>query len=187
MKNIIGFLLHHANRTNFRQTHVGTKEQFYAIKRGLIQRHGAFSGECDYQLIHGKVCFQCNGTGKEWNWNQDEEDCDYCGGDGWWLNPKIVVLGKFTIGKYSFHQPVVSYRNYNEGFVEFSQKVNITGFISHTPSKLSIYCLLVLFIIYCYDPHFTKRLIIQQFPFFRHILARRKAKEEEEQDNDLPF
>lgn len=94
---ILSFLLHHANR-------LGKDTHFYEIKSKLLKKYGKSIGY-DLQQIPGKLCYSCKGTGKEFDDTDDEEGCSCCGGSGYYKDPFYVVLTKYQLGKYQFHQP----------------------------------------------------------------------------------
>ena len=146
---ILPWLLHHANR----DYHGMYKDDFYKIKNAILKKYGRYVG-FDLQIIEGKKCFTCNGTGiyVGYYWDsgdQWEDTCNNCCA-GWYKLPKYVLLSKIKFGKYLFHQPKYSYTSKNEvpGY-DFVNKIN--GYIEHSETDYSEIASKILFLIYDFD------------------------------------
>lgn len=135
---ILSWLVHHANR-------LGKNEYFYKIKNKIVRKYGTLI-DYDVQFIEGKKCNSCNGTGlysKHDHYNGwYKETCWNCY-NGWYKRPVWVLLAKFSLGKYTFHQPFK--RMYEKPDI---LKTNILGYVEHDKSKYSHFALTVLFLIY---------------------------------------
>lgn len=136
---ILGFLLHHANR-NYRSP------EFYAIKSKIIGKYGSLVG-IDIQHLEGVKCTNCSGTGvHHYDYHGFPVECHSCW-NGWYKPKAWVILYKYVIGNYSFHQPIQKFYHYPtcQEFVNtmvsdrnyLDEKVlgSITGYIDHTRSK----------------------------------------------------
>jgi hypothetical protein len=145
IKLILSYLLHHANRET-------KAEDFYKIKDRILTKYGKVIGH-DVQHIPGKICFACNGTGEPlWINDQDDEHCSRCYGDGWYKQPKWILLQRIKFGKYTFHKPIYRTTQENNLRYEYSQLPLtvpiIEGYISHTPSKYGKKARTILFLLY---------------------------------------
>ena len=128
MKKTIGKLLHVANS----YPDAVDKAAFYRMKSIILKRLGTRDG-FDIQHIKGKKCFTCGGSGiytgyhfnsgDEWN-----EPCWRCWG-GWYKRPVWVVLDRYRLGGFVFHQPAC--RLYGVPPSVTSQVSLINGYIEH--------------------------------------------------------
>jgi hypothetical protein len=148
-KNTIGWLLNLANRAD----KISCKEQFYAIKKKLLLKHGTFIGE-EIQHIR-KECYSCEGTGKfKCEWKQTES-CWGCGGTGvfeqYWTR-----LDKYKLGNYFFHNPTKKQYEYEPLFEKTALPL-ITGYIHHKTPKYRIGTEAMYWLLLIYDyAHFKK-------------------------------
>lgn len=125
---MIGKLLHIANS----YPSAIDKERFYAMKSRILQRWGTPDGR-DIQHIEGKQCWTCYGSGiyvgiywisgDEW-----QDTCNRCFGSGWFKSPVWVVLERYRIGNFVFHQPTDRLYKAPESLEPTNQ---IEGYIEH--------------------------------------------------------
>ncbi|UHG93289.1 hypothetical protein [Spirosoma oryzicola] len=103
---ILSWLLHHANKQP------EYKDPFYAIKKRILDYYGKPAGN-DIQIIPGKKCWTCDGTGiyTGYYWQSGEKWYDTCNRcwRGWYISPKFTVLNRVKFGPYVFHQPFMTY------------------------------------------------------------------------------
>ena len=172
---ILSWLLHHANR-------LGKNERFYLIKNKLLSKYGTHI-QYDIQFIDGKQCFACGGTGRYYNYNnEDYEDCFSCT-SGWYKRPVWNILAKIQFGKYQFHQPYK--RAYQRPDIQIPL---IEGYITHNKSKCSKLALTMLLLLY--DKTYLKRMWKSKTcKFFNEIAYLKKNFENKIKgvDDDLPF
>jgi hypothetical protein len=112
---LIGWLLDRANA----QPPWGHHPAFYRMKKSVLQRFGSLLGT-EWQHIR-KVCYACGGDGEA----DDQGPCHRCGGSGNYLE-KFVLLQRWKLGAYAFHQPV------HQQEVAPHEPIAITGYIRHT-------------------------------------------------------
>lgn len=145
-QKILSWLLHHGN-TGYRC------QKFYDIKNMLLDKYGIPEG-IDVQLIYGKECISCEGTGI-YHGYYGSQYCYRCAGSGMYKDDRIVKLLKIKFGKYSFHKPIQStiLTTYNKDIIH--PQPNIYGYITHEKSK---YCSLARFILFLvYEKSYLKR------------------------------
>lgn len=152
---MLSTLLFHANRT--------TKDQaFYDIKDRILKKYGRVIGY-DVQVLPGKKCHSCDGTGLfyRWWWEPEEEAhdvCNHCWG-GWYKLPQYNILEKYSFGRFVFHRPILRYRRafYAARFManqpghmrhQKSKSQRIDGYIDHHGSRHSRKSLFFLYLIY---------------------------------------
>lgn len=133
MKQLLAFLLHHANREY-------KSEKFYAIKNMLLKKYGNHIGY-DVQYIEGKKCYSCGATGYYSHWRGLVE-CFKCDGTGFYKLPVYNILEVVQFGKYRFHQP------YKRAYAKPELPVTINDYISHTSTKYGKISRHILFLIY---------------------------------------
>lgn len=104
----------------------GKRDRFYAMKMRILRRFGTEDGH-DLQYIPGKICFSCDGTGDM----DDKHDCYKCGGDGWFKSPVWVLLKRWKLGGYSFHEPLQ--RLHRKPDTNSLPRPMIEGYIEHAP------------------------------------------------------
>ena len=151
--SILSKLLFHANKEPY---FLGDKKSFYERKSKLLKRYGA-PLNCDIQFIDGKKCYNCDGSGKHYFFNNyidgtDWETCWDCNGDGWYKNPQYNLLQRVQFGKYVFHQPLERFyeestlRTYCEGNNLEIRDSKIDGYIEHdNPNKFSMHLFFILY------------------------------------------
>ncbi len=137
IKQIMGWLLNQANRYE-------KNEYYYAVKNKVIKQFGTYVCT-DVQHIEGKECYTCGGSGVYVGYNyhghQFTDGCYHCY-NGWYKRPMWVLLEKYQVGNYYFHQP-------KQKVYENPQiPVNINGYISHDTSKYGAYAAFLLYMIY---------------------------------------
>lgn len=142
----LAFLLHHANRAEKSST-------YYNLKKRILSRFGTVSGE-DVQFIEGKECYYCHHY-------EEPEDCSSCDGTGWYKRPFYSLLQRVTFGGYIFHQPIRKIYLLEEGekLAQANQRPRIEGYISHTPTRLSIISLNILYLLYEPKHFYLSRLL----------------------------
>lgn len=120
---MIARLLHIANSCP--PANRNRKERFYAMKQRILQRFGTEDGH-DIQYIPGKICFSCEGTGGLY----EPHGCWKCDGDGWFKSTVWVVLKRWKLGKYTFHEPIKRhYRKPEEA--SSHDRPMIEGYVEH--------------------------------------------------------
>ena len=73
------------------------------MKSRILRRFGTVDGY-DLQHIPGKQLLETvTGTGMFEHWSGDRGDCYRCGGNGWYRDPRWVVLDRWKLG--SVHVP----------------------------------------------------------------------------------
>lgn len=122
----LGRLLHIANSAP--PSGKVRKERFYAMKQKILKRFGAEDGH-DIQHISGKECWNCDGIG----WWDEYDECYKCDGTGWFKHPVWVVLKRWKLGGYKFHEPIK--RHYSEPEAELRDRPVIEGYIEHVSYK----------------------------------------------------
>ena len=122
----LGRLLHIANSCP--PSGKARKDRFYAMKQKILNLFGAEDGH-DIQHIPGKVCWNCGGDGL---WDEYNE-CYKCDGTGWHKHPVWVVLKRWKLGGYKFHEPVK--RHYREPVADLRDRPVIEGYIEHVSCK----------------------------------------------------
>ena len=140
---ILFWLIHHANRNT-------KSENFYAIKSKILQKYGKNAGY-DVQYFKGIKCNSCSGRGAhpKYSWTTgkiyDWADCYHCWG-GWYRPAKYVLLERFQLGKYIFHQPKSTH--YSNDKIEVPITCRIEGFVEHKHSKYGDNALTILYILF---------------------------------------
>lgn len=128
MIKTIGKLLHVANS----YPDAVDKEAFYRMKTIILKRLGTRDG-FDIQHFEGKICWSCHGTGvymgsHTYSGDTWHDICDHCV-NGWYKRPVWVVLDRYRLGGFVFHQPAE--RLYEEPPESPSQSRLINGYIKH--------------------------------------------------------
>lgn len=149
LQGILGVWLFHANR------HLGyqkEKEAFYQLKTKLLNRFGIRDGY-DMQLLPPVRCRRCRGTGRVYEEDEQEViDCEDCDGTGNYHDTAYVVLNRFRLGRFVFHQPFARYRRHTlpELFVYLLDDPNrqIQGKTRKVPTRWSAEAKCWLFLLF---------------------------------------
>lgn len=139
---LLSFLLHHANR-------LGRDHYFYKVKKKLLEKYGTPDGY-DIQIIDGKPCFSCHGTGIYNRFMDGACDCDRCGGNGYYKDPFFVQLNRYNLGDFSFHVPGdKQYCKTPSPELLSGANKSISYYITHMePARYAQVCKLVLILLY---------------------------------------
>lgn len=135
--SILSWLLHYANQN-------GKDERFYKIKNRILANYGRHI--CyEVQFIEGKKCRSCGGTGKYIGYGYYGKFVNPCYNcyNGWYKRPEWNILALVRFGKYEFHQPFM--RVYEDP--KFKGKT-FTGYVERYPTKLTVFAIIVLFLVY---------------------------------------
>lgn len=119
---MIDRLLHIANScppTNRRY-----RERFYLMKQRILHVFGKDDG-LDLQHIPGKKCWNCGGTVAF----DDPYDCWKCDGSGWYKSPVWILLRRWKLGEYTFHEPIR--RLYHKPDTSSHDRPVINDYIKH--------------------------------------------------------
>lgn len=120
---MLSLLLHIANSSPI------DKELFYAMKTRILQRFARDDG-LDLQVLPGKHCWGCDGSGLYYHtYSGDADECYRCGGSGWYRWPTYVTLRRWRLGPRVFHQPID--RCYGTMPIGLVPKVQIEGYVTH--------------------------------------------------------
>ena len=124
---IISNLLHVANS----YPDAVDREVFYQMKTEILSRFGNPDG-FDIQYFKGKKCWTCDGTGTYGSYYHSgqmfNEACYRCF-KGWYKRPVWVVLDRYHLGRFVFHQPAE--RLFEEPASVPSQTKIIDGYVIH--------------------------------------------------------
>jgi hypothetical protein len=154
--DFLALILHHANR-------VCNHREFYAIKKHLLKKFGTHIG-VDIQYLPPRKCHSCQGTGIYSRFPVIEK-CYSCN-NGVYLPERLVMLNKYTFGKYTFHVPL----EVGESPDFKTCPVIINGLVQHEPSEYGLVALAALYKVFnkeAYKKYFTtaKRFENDDLPF----------------------
>lgn len=121
MKNIIIYIL---SELLFRANRQRKDKNFYKVKSWILARFGTLVDR-QVQVIEGRHCYSCAGTGIYVGYNFS--DICYNCYNGWYKRPQWNVLKCIKLGRYTFHQPEIRCYAPVQGFEI------INGYIEHTP------------------------------------------------------
>lgn len=100
------------------------RERFYAMKQRILRWFGTEDG-FDVQVIEGKRCWSCEGTGGLY----EPYGCYKCGGDGWFKPPVWIILKRWKFGGYTFHEPIE--RLHKSPDIKSHGRPLIVGYVEH--------------------------------------------------------
>lgn len=130
MKKLIGYLTMVANT-------YGAKNLWYPLKQKICDKYGTQAGY-DIQYLEGKKCHSCNGTGLYMRHSFRSsyyESCYRCY-NGWYKQPRYVLLERRDIGGYIFHKPIKSVLKQSElSEHDIPSAITITGYIERKEHK----------------------------------------------------